>query len=99
MIVGSCLIELEIPGARSLKDKRSVVKSMIARVQNQFKISAAEVGDLDHWRSAQIGLAVVSNSAPHASEVLQKAVRYLEGGHWDAEITDVQYDTEVFFDA
>ncbi len=98
MIVGSCLIELEIPGAQSLKDKRSVVKSMLARVQNHFKISAAEVGDLDHWRSAQIGLAVVSNSAPHASEVLQKAVRYLEEGHWDAEITDVQYETEYMFE-
>jgi uncharacterized protein YlxP (DUF503 family) len=98
MIVGSCLIELDIPFARSLKDKRSVVKSMIARVQNQFKISAAEVGDLDIWRSAQLGLAVVSNSAPHASEVLQKAVRYLEEGHWDAEIVDVQYETEYVFE-
>lgn len=98
MIVGTCLIEIDIPGAQSLKDKRSVVKSMIARVQQQFKISAAEVGDLDHWRSAQIGLAVVSNSAPHASEVLQKAVRYLDGGPWDAEITDVQYETEVYLE-
>ena len=98
MIVGSCLIELDIPGAQSLKDKRSVVKSMLARVQNQFKISAAEVGDHDQWRSALLGLAVVSNSAPHASEVLQKAVRYLEEGHWDAEITDVQYETEYVFE-
>lgn len=98
MIVGTCLIALEIPGAQSLKDKRSVVKSILARLQNQFKISAAEVGDLDHWRSAELGLAVVSNSARHASEVLQKAVRYLENGHWDAEITDVQYETEHVFD-
>ena len=98
MIVGFCLIDLEIPGAQSLKDKRSVVKSMLSRVQNQFKISASEVGDLEHWRSAQLGLAVVSNSAPHASEVLQKAVRYLEEGHWDAEIVDVQYETEYVFE-
>jgi uncharacterized protein YlxP (DUF503 family) len=98
VIVGSCLIDLDIPGALSLKDKRSVVKSMLARVQNQFKIAAAEVGDLDYWRSAQLGLAVVSNSASHASEVLQKAVRYLEGGHWDAEITDVQYETTYMFE-
>ncbi len=98
MIVGSCLIDLDIPGAQSLKDKRSVVRSILARVQNQFKISVAEVGDLDHWRSAQLGFVVVSNSAPHASEVLQKAVRYVEGGHWDAEITDVQYETEYVFE-
>lgn len=98
MIVGSCLIELDIPGAQSLKDKRSVVKSILTRLQNQFKISAAEVGDLDYWRSAEIGLAVVSNSAPHASEVLQKAVRYIESGHWNAEITDVQYETEYMFE-
>lgn len=98
MIVGSCLIELDIPGAQSLKDKRSVVKSMIARLQNQFKVSAAEVGELEQWRTAEIGVVVVSNSARHASEVLQKAVRYLEGGHWDAEITDVQYETEYVFE-
>ena len=61
MFVGVLRLRLEIVGARSLKDKRSVVKSMKERAQARFKVSVAEVGQLDDPRRATIGVAVREN--------------------------------------
>lgn len=70
MFVGVLRLRLEIVGARSLKDKRSVVKSMKERAQARFKVSVAEVGQLDDPRRATIGVAVVSNSSAQCDRVL-----------------------------
>ena len=63
MFVGVLRFSLDIVGARSLKDKRSVVKSLKERVQARLKVSIAEVGSLDHPRHATLGVAVVSSSS------------------------------------
>ena len=63
MFVGVLRFSLEIVGARSLKDKRSVVRSLKERVQGRLKVSIAEVGSLDDPRRATLGVACVSNSA------------------------------------
>jgi uncharacterized protein YlxP (DUF503 family) len=60
MTIGTCTIELHIPGNGSLKGKRRVVKSIIARVHNEFNVSIAEVGNQDLWQSATLGVACVS---------------------------------------
>ena len=43
MVIGVCTLELSIPTATSLKHKRGVVKSVVARLQNEFNVSVAEV--------------------------------------------------------
>ncbi|MFN3649395.1 MAG: DUF503 domain-containing protein [Armatimonadota bacterium] len=78
MVVGICSMELYIPEANSLKDKRSVVKSMLEGMRNKFNVSAAEVEHLDTWRRAGVGIACVSNSQKHANEVLNKVVDWVE---------------------
>jgi uncharacterized protein YlxP (DUF503 family) len=60
MVIGTCTIELHIPGNGSLKGKRRVTKSIIARVYNKFNVSIAEVGNQDLWQSATLGVACVS---------------------------------------
>ena len=70
MFVGVLRLRLEIVGARSLKDKRSVVKSMKERAQSRFRVSVAEVGQLDDPRRATLGVAVVSNSSAQCDRVL-----------------------------
>ena len=70
MFVGVLRIRLHIVGARSLKDKRSVVRSLKERAQARLRVSAAEVGQLDHPQHATLGFAVVSNSAAVCDEVL-----------------------------
>ena len=63
MIVGICTLELHIPAAQSLKEKRGVVKSLKKRIQNRFNVSIAEVGGQDKWQVATLGMATVSTDA------------------------------------
>lgn len=73
MFVGVQRIVLQIPGARSLKDRRQVVRSFKDRVQARLHISVAEVGDSEHPGHAIIAMAVVSNEAAVCDEVLARA--------------------------
>lgn len=70
MYVGVLRLTLEIPGARSLKDKRRVVLSFKERAQSRMRVSAAEVAALDDHRRAILGVAVVSNSPSVCDQVL-----------------------------
>jgi uncharacterized protein YlxP (DUF503 family) len=74
MVIGVCTVVLHIPGAASLKDKRRAVKSLKDRLHNTFNLSVAEVGDLELWQRAELGLAVVSNDQSFCDQVLAKAV-------------------------
>jgi len=78
IVVGLCTLDLVIPEANSLKDKRSVVKSMLEGMRSKFNVSAAEVDNNDIWRRATVGVACVSNSRQFADQVLQKVVDWVE---------------------
>ncbi len=93
MYIGTCLLTIEIPDAQSLKDKRSVVKSIVERAKRELHLSAAEVGLLDAVDMAEIGLAYVTNSPSHADEVIAKAVNWIEDNLRDGILGD--YQTEV----
>ncbi len=93
MITGICRIRLHLPGNESLKEKRRIVKSMLARVRNQFNVSIAETDDLDLWQMATLGMSCVSNSHHHADEIITKAVNYIEQCYPELEI--VEQETEI----
>lgn len=78
MHIGVLTLHLSIEQADSLKDKRQVVKSLAAHIRNKFNVSVAEVDDLDVWRRATLGVAVVSNEAKFANQVLSKVVDHVE---------------------
>ena len=90
--MGICTVELRLPGIRSLKAKRSVVKSITARVNREFNVSCAEVDYLDAWQTAGIGIAVVTNSAVHAQQALGKALHWIEANRPDVMIVDHQIE-------
>ncbi len=92
MYVGASQITLHLPASQSLKDKRQVVRSLLARLRNQFEISAAEVESQDKRQLATLGLACVSGDARHAEEVLDRAARYIEEIRPDVEISDVRVE-------
>ncbi len=92
MVVGTALIRLHIPGATSLKDKRHVVRSILQRMRNEFSVTAAEVAEQDKWQVATLGIAYVSNSTPHANEIMDKAIDFVEMGHWDVEVIDAEIE-------
>lgn len=92
MYTAMARVTLHIPASASLKDKRQVVRSVLAKVRNQFEVAAAEVADQDVQNLAVLGLAYVSGEAGHASDQLDRAIRYIEQSRPDVEITDVQQD-------
>src|SRR4051812_22280398 len=74
MHVGVMRIELEVPGARSLKDKRQVVRSFKERVKSRLSVSIAEVDHQDKLQRAVFGVAVVSGDAAVCEELLGQVV-------------------------
>lgn len=92
MIVGRLELTLNIPAARSLKDKRRVVKSLITRIHNRHNAAIAEVGDNDKWQICRLGVAVVSNRSDHANSLLTSIVKSVEREH---EMVLVDYEIEI----
>ena len=73
MFVGIARFVLQIPGARSLKDRRKVVKGFKDRVRARLPVSVAEVGDVERHRVATLGVAVVSGQSARCRMVLSEA--------------------------
>ena len=96
MFVGVCEITLHLPASASLKDKRQVVRSVLARLRNQFEVAAAEVNHQDTWQLTTLGISCVSNDGEHAQTVLENAVRYIEESRPDVDVTDVHLDVLPF---
>jgi uncharacterized protein len=78
MTVGVARLGLYLEGTTSIKEKRSVVRSLTQRLRDKFNVAVAEVADLDDMRAATIAIVCVSNSAPHADEMLQTAIAFVE---------------------
>jgi uncharacterized protein YlxP (DUF503 family) len=74
MFVGVGRLVIQIPGARTIKDRRRVVKSFKDRVRAKLPVSVAEVGDLEALQVATLGIAVVSNETGRCHEILAAAL-------------------------
>jgi hypothetical protein len=91
VVVGSCKVRLRILGARSLKEKRKVLKSMKDRLL-RMNLSVAEVEDNDKWQAATIGLALVSNDAAFVNSVIDKIILEIEE---NGEVEILSVGTEI----
>jgi len=94
MNVGVCRIELRLPENESLKGKRQVVKSIIARLQNKYNVSVAEIDNQGLWQIATLGITCVSNHRRHADETLSSVVRFVVQNYPNLEI--VNSEIEIF---
>ena len=74
MVIGVLQMELSIPGAQSLKDKRRVIKSVKDRLANRHNVSVAEVDDQDEHRRCVLAVAMVSNDRRFTDSCLSKIV-------------------------
>jgi len=77
MTVGVLQVEIAIPDAFSLKDKRRVVKSLKDRIAHGHNVSIAEVGALDEHRRSILGVAMVSNDSRYVRGALDKLVDFV----------------------
>jgi len=89
MVVGIVRIELHIPAARSLKDKRQVVRSLKDKLREHTRAAVAEVDHLELWQRAALGVAVVAADGAQVRSLLD-AVRRLVEQVYAAQITDWQ---------
>ncbi|MCK4771279.1 MAG: DUF503 domain-containing protein [Candidatus Latescibacteria bacterium] len=78
MTLGTVVIQLYIPGCRSLKEKRGILQKLIKQLRNNFNVSVAEVDKNDLHQSAEIAIVVVSNDRAFANAVLSKVVNRVE---------------------
>lgn len=92
MTVAVVTITLRLP-SETLKEKRTIVKSVIERLRQRFNASVAEVGELDRPGTAVIAAAVLSNSSRHADEQAQAIVAAVIEWRLDAEVLDVATET------
>jgi uncharacterized protein len=74
MPVGVLTIEIQIPWAHSLKDKRAVVQKVRDRLRSRFNVAVAELDHQDLWQQATLGVAAISGSRPLLEEVLRRVL-------------------------
>ena len=87
--VGLLTVDLRIPEARTLKDKRQVLQSLLDRAGARFNVSAAEVAYNDEHTRSQVAIACVGNSAAHCNEVLDNVLGLIDA-EGRAEVTRVE---------
>lgn len=79
MYVGALELDILLGDVHSLKQKRSVVRPVIAELRRKYEVSAAEAGHLELHRRALIGVAVVAPDSDHVRQVLDACERLVAG--------------------
>lgn len=92
MIVGTVVVNLNLPGVNSLKEKRRRLRPLLSRLQNRYNVSVAEVDFNDSLRSAQLGAAIVSNDKVFVDRMISKIVGIIDSAS-DMVMTD--YKVEI----
>lgn len=77
MFTGTLSCDVLLGDVRSLKQKRSVVRPIVAELRRRFDVCAAEVGHVELYRRTEIGVAVVAASPGHCRDVLDAAERFV----------------------
>lgn len=94
MIVGVSIFELHLPGSRSLKDKRRVVKSLIERLHQRYRISIAETDLHDLHQRAEISMAIVGQKDGEIEKILDNLRRTIDDNpdtlvtQWNQELIE-----------
>ncbi len=92
MKVGVSEITLHLPGCHSLKEKRQVLKSLMARARQKYEVAVAEVDAQDQWQIAKLGVSCVSNNSQHIDQVLGQVQRFIEEARPDIIVADAEFE-------
>lgn len=90
--IGLCTLDFYLGGVHSLKEKRSILKSFLARLRKQFNVAVAEVDHHERWQSAQIAIVTVTNDSKHAQQMMDNVVKWIEKHYADLMITDQEIE-------
>ncbi|MCK0470795.1 DUF503 domain-containing protein [Halalkalibacter sp. APA_J-10(15)] len=78
MVIGSVRLELLIYDVQSLKEKRSIIKSVQSKLKQKYNLSVAEVGHHDVWQRAELGIVTVSMNKKVCERELQRALALID---------------------
>lgn len=92
MFIATARIRIHLPWVHSLKEKRMVVKSLSAKVRNQFNVSVAEVEEQDIHQIAVLGFAGIAGDKAQADSIIDHVINFIED-NTEGEI--VQAEREV----
>ena len=85
VLIGVLAIRVNLPGNRSLKEKRRVIRSAISRTQTKFKLTTVEVGDQEHHDTALLGVAYISTEVSHIDSVFDNVLNFISGTSLESE--------------
>lgn len=88
MQIATAIVRLHAPWVHSLKEKRMIVKSIIAKVQNKFNVSIAEVAEMDTHQIIEIGMSTVANKTKQAQLVIDHVIDFIDN-HCEAEVIKI----------
>jgi uncharacterized protein YlxP (DUF503 family) len=88
MSIGVLTLHLQLPGCKSLKEKRSRLKPLITRLHREFNISVAELGCQDVWDEATLGCVMISNDHKFSESSLQTVIHWLNKNWPDVTLVD-----------
>ena len=89
MFVEANIITIRIFDSFSLKDKRSVIKSIITKTHNKFNVSISEVEDHDILNQSTLGVAIVSNSNKLNKQIFNNIIKFIEE-NYEVEIVSIE---------
>ena len=78
MIIGSIQFKLHFPEPQSLKEKRSILKSVLTRIRQTFNVGLAEIGDMDLWQASLIAAVCVGRERKEVEKVLDEVGHFLD---------------------
>lgn len=88
MSLGVLTLYLSVPGCMSLKEKRSRLKPLLARLHREFNISVAEIDHQDSWQNAVVACAMITSDTAQTQRALQGVVVWVETYWPDLEVAD-----------
>jgi uncharacterized protein YlxP (DUF503 family) len=91
MFIATARIQFHMPWVHSLKEKRMVVKSLCAKVKNQFNVSIAEIEEQDIHQIAVLGIAGIAGDRAQADSIIDHVINFMEE-NTEAEMVGVERD-------
>ncbi|MGE4589236.1 MAG: DUF503 domain-containing protein [Acidaminococcaceae bacterium] len=88
MIIGTAEVKIYAPWVGSLKEKRMIVKSLIAKTRNKFNVSIAEIAEQDIHQVIVLGIVCVAGSVSHSDSIMDKVIGLIDNST-EAEIIEI----------
>ncbi len=91
LIIGLLTVDLYLPGAGNLKEKRMVVKGIKDRIRNKYNVSISEVDFQDKWQRARLGIVQVGTDYNFIQQNMDRVFSVIEGNH-EVQVVDYLFE-------